>query len=498
LKRGFIIEGGNSNVKKCFAAAIMIVAVLATPVFAAVNPFMDVPLNHWAYDAISQLAAQGILSGFPDGTYKGRQPTTRYEMASALARALAVVDMTKAGKQDVDMLKRLIVEFKDELDALGVKVDQIDTRLGVIEKRLGGWQISGTLRMDLDAWDSDDRSGTTNRSMARLFFERWFGGDEEIYFHARLDGGNPVFFDRFYVEFPVWFGTTMTVGLFSWDWEAPYNFYTGGAGDLGNWSLLTDRAFEGYGLTNSFGLGEIQMYVSRANTIQGDLGFDAWEAAAIANLQFTEQFGVDLGVQAFLGDDASVVDDEKLGSLVTFFGGLRFDFSNNVGFRGIYYHQQVKGETLNADTAEWEDWEDDSPHAYRVLVDVKQELIGFSSLWLGYDFLEGGFWTFNGDGFFEIPGRWSAVWYDMSTFRVGAIQRWNDSWSTWLYFAHHTFADAADDGGDLKGSQLALGVEYRYNPSVTFALNYVNLRFDEGANSPGDDHLIRFRSQVDF
>ena len=112
-------------------AAVVAVAVLvafAAPVFAATNPFMDVPMNHWAYDAIGQLAAHGILSGYPDGTYKGKQPTTRYEMASALARALAVVDMTKASKQDVEMLKKLVVEFKDELDALGVKVDVLEDR----------------------------------------------------------------------------------------------------------------------------------------------------------------------------------------------------------------------------------------------------------------------------------------------------------------------------------------------------------------------------------
>ena len=93
--------------------AVVVLVAFAAPAFAATNPFMDVPLNHWAYDAIGQLAAQGILSGYPDGTYKGRQPTTRYEMASALARALAVVDMTKASKADVEMLKRLVIEFKD-------------------------------------------------------------------------------------------------------------------------------------------------------------------------------------------------------------------------------------------------------------------------------------------------------------------------------------------------------------------------------------------------
>ncbi|MDI9388278.1 MAG: S-layer homology domain-containing protein, partial [Synergistota bacterium] len=92
--------------KKILAlVAVVALVAFAAPAFANVNPFMDVPMNHWAYDAIGQLAARGVLSGYPDGTYKGNQPMTRYEAASAIARALAVVDMTKASKQDVEMLK---------------------------------------------------------------------------------------------------------------------------------------------------------------------------------------------------------------------------------------------------------------------------------------------------------------------------------------------------------------------------------------------------------
>ncbi|MDR3231362.1 MAG: S-layer homology domain-containing protein, partial [Synergistaceae bacterium] len=138
-----------------FAVCTVFLVIFSTnAVFAATNPFMDVPLNHWSYDAIGQLAARGVLSGYPDGTYKGKQPTTRYEMASALARALAVVDMGKASRADVDNLKRLVVEFKDELDALGVKVEQLDKRVAVMEERLGGWQINGELRMDIEDWKS--------------------------------------------------------------------------------------------------------------------------------------------------------------------------------------------------------------------------------------------------------------------------------------------------------------------------------------------------------
>ena len=112
---------------KKFLAVLAVVALVAfaAPAFAA-NPFMDVPAGHWAYDAVAQLAASGVVSGYPDGAFKGAQPATRYEVASVVARALAKVDAEKASKQDLEMLKKLVMEFKDELDALGVKVDKID------------------------------------------------------------------------------------------------------------------------------------------------------------------------------------------------------------------------------------------------------------------------------------------------------------------------------------------------------------------------------------
>jgi hypothetical protein len=105
------------NMKKLLAlVAVFALVAFAAPAFAA-NPFVDVPMNHWAYDAISQLAAKGIIQGYPDGTYRGNHPMTRYEMSMLVARALATVDMEKASKEDVEMLKKLVVEFKDELEA---------------------------------------------------------------------------------------------------------------------------------------------------------------------------------------------------------------------------------------------------------------------------------------------------------------------------------------------------------------------------------------------
>ncbi len=114
----------------------------AKPVEASVDPFAAVPLNHWAYDAIGQLVSCGIFSGYPDELYRSKQPITRYEMASALARAISVLDMTKASKQEGEMLRLIIIEFKDELVAFGVNVDQLDKRKAAIKDRLNRWNMS--------------------------------------------------------------------------------------------------------------------------------------------------------------------------------------------------------------------------------------------------------------------------------------------------------------------------------------------------------------------
>ena len=113
--------------------------------FASVNPFVDLPSGHWAVSSVKYLSARGLVVGYPDGTFKGDQPSTRYEVASIVARTLKEVDLTKVSKNDLEMLNKLVVEFKDELDALGVKHELLDSRVGVLEENLGGWKISGKM-----------------------------------------------------------------------------------------------------------------------------------------------------------------------------------------------------------------------------------------------------------------------------------------------------------------------------------------------------------------
>jgi len=518
------------SMRKIFSVVVVAVMLLfSVPAFAVTNPFMDVSLGHWAYDAVAQLAARGIVSGFPDGMYRGGQPATRFEMASVIARTLAVIDMTKADRQDVEMLMRLVVEFKDELDALGVRVDQLDGRVGGLHDRLGGWRISGALVMDIENWDNDPERGRVNIAQARLFFDRWFGENGDIHFHARLRNDNSVYsgtmlpqLQRFWVEFPFFFDTRMTVGRFNLDWEDPYNFYTLGISDLGNWSLLTDwGAYDGLMLTRNFGLGRFQMYVSRAVEDPMASVREPIHIAAITNLQFTERFGVDLGFQYLRGDDATIYHRFDggnwdgalwLSSVNTLFGGVRFDLTQNIGFRGIYYYQRFRGDRASTGSLAAPDWEADdyNSRAYKLVLDISQDLLGFTSLWLGYDFMEAGFMATGGGNGGFAPSDEVRAWafnrfnYDMRTWRLGAIQQWNSQWRSWVYVAHHTFVGVRCRGNLINpaGFQWGVGVEYMLNANVGFALNYVRSDFDRQVRRwmgyRRDDHIIRFRTQITF
>ena len=115
---------------KKLALVLVLVLAFALPVFA--NPFVDVPLNHWAYDSVQSLAAKGIIVGYPDGTFGGGKSLTRYEFAEATAKALAYVEgMDFASADDVAILEKLAIEFADELASLGVTVADLEATLGV-------------------------------------------------------------------------------------------------------------------------------------------------------------------------------------------------------------------------------------------------------------------------------------------------------------------------------------------------------------------------------
>jgi len=149
---------------------------IAVPAIAQ-GPFADVPVDHWAYQAVNELADQGVILGYPNGTFQGKRALTRYEFAVALARAIPVIaEMVKPGgiaaagvsqadfdklqqqvnalqqkvgtpttggqptgavtQEQFNTLQRLVNEFRDELASLGVDVDALKRDIAALTQRV--------------------------------------------------------------------------------------------------------------------------------------------------------------------------------------------------------------------------------------------------------------------------------------------------------------------------------------------------------------------------
>ncbi len=121
--------------KKSLVLAMAMALGVTASAYAA-NPFSDVPAGHWAYDAVNKLAAEGVVDGYPDGTYGGDKLMTRYEMAQIVAKAMA-----KGANVD-----KLAAEFADELDSLGVRVANL-------EKKADNVKITGQIRASYRSTD---------------------------------------------------------------------------------------------------------------------------------------------------------------------------------------------------------------------------------------------------------------------------------------------------------------------------------------------------------
>lgn len=117
--------------KKTLVSALTTALVVgaASTTFAAANPFSDVPAGHWAYDAITQLAADGVIEGYGDGTFRGDRQITRYEMAQMIAKAMA----KNPGGVDKALLDKLAAEFSDELNNLGVRVSNLEKHADMVK-----------------------------------------------------------------------------------------------------------------------------------------------------------------------------------------------------------------------------------------------------------------------------------------------------------------------------------------------------------------------------
>ena len=115
--------------KKILALAAVAALTAGVSAYAA-NPFSDVSTDDWAYQAVADLSQQGVVEGYPDGTFKGERNMTRYELAQIVARLMAKEDQLNAEQQAT--LDKLAGEYADELANLGVRVSNLEKKVGNI------------------------------------------------------------------------------------------------------------------------------------------------------------------------------------------------------------------------------------------------------------------------------------------------------------------------------------------------------------------------------
>lgn len=266
--------------KKSLVFAMAMALGVSATAFAA-NPFSDLPAGHWAYGAVAKLAAEGVVDGYPDGTFKGDKTMTRYEMAQIVAKALA--------KGAIGADDKLVSEFADELDNLGVRVARL-------EKNADNVKVTGQARISY----SHAKGGAVNEGKtdyeSQLRTRLWFTGEvndnwhyvsmlqNQQYFGGRNESGDgQTQFQRAYLE-----------------------------GNIGAVNITAGRFNAFYGDGNVFD--------DRADAIEARVNFGkAYLTGAYGKLANANTYGKD--------EYESVADKYAYGALGGYFGNLHAEAS---------------------------------------------------------------------------------------------------------------------------------------------------------------------------
>lgn len=123
------------NKKSILSITVLLILIFTSGVFA--QQFNDVPRDHWAYDSVQSLADKGYLSLYSGEDFNGEKELTRYEMAEIVAN---ILDNTvgsnssqKLSEEDVDVIRELSLEFRDELVTVAQRQKDFEEKLNKIE-----------------------------------------------------------------------------------------------------------------------------------------------------------------------------------------------------------------------------------------------------------------------------------------------------------------------------------------------------------------------------
>ena len=335
--------------KKLVASLVATMAVGVTA-FAA-NPFVDVPSDSWAYNSVVELANSGIIQGVDGIHFQGERNITRYEAAEIVAKAMAHED--RANAEQRALINRLADEFSDELNNLGVRVSNLEDRVGNVKltgdarvrymkqgdtlKNDGSWQFRGRLRANAKINDRAD-------AVIGVNYNSNFSSTD-----AASADKDKFFVDRAYVNYALDAGKKFNVMVGRYDYElgnasgiqygdnfdgAQLKFAnkhmaaTAGYGKFKEGVL--NNAKTAYGeLEGFFGGGSVAgsavgVYYNDFNASSGGSAEDAKVWGAYASLNFAKKFNLNAEAYRVNYDKASVADADGFAAKLTY-GKAKFD-----------------------------------------------------------------------------------------------------------------------------------------------------------------------------
>lgn len=167
MKHAFL----KAAIAACFACAAVTVS--------AANPFTDVSADDWAYQAVASLSDEGVIDGYPDGTFRGDKHVTRYEIAQIVARLMAKEDTLNASQKET--LAKLSSQYADELKDLGVRIAEL-------EKKRGATDLITELRVQsIDRYDDVFKGKKHNEISTRVRLNTITPVNDRVHLYGQIE-----------------------------------------------------------------------------------------------------------------------------------------------------------------------------------------------------------------------------------------------------------------------------------------------------------------------
>ena len=308
----------------------------------------------------------------------------------------------------------------------------------------------------------------------------------------------------------------MIVGRQQRDWELEANLRPDVMGD-NEGSIWKDQKFDGFDFQKSFGMLDAELIVARNDDMISNK-YSYWDNterdivaddnafmqyALKLHFNFSENFNLGLMGAYFDADNIDVNASDIRGEwlegnsdeldLTQYGAYLSYNFTPSIALRGYFYMQDLDDGWAGAVAHE------DNPMTWSALLDIKQDVLKFTSLWVQYIEQDN---TWVGNRAADVyPGLYKPDTCPIGedgtnkTWFVSAEQQWNDKWSSVLQYVTTDWDAQGWDDTD----HYMIGVGYQYTPQIKFWLAYDYIDYNNGGGAyTGSESVVLFRTAIDF